>query len=320
VTDTVLSVGYDGALADLREIIGCSPRVKTVFTGGLSGLIKGGRPQYAGSLPALKKQIRYAHARGVSFEVAVNAPCGIHDRSDTGWWRKVRQYILALEALDVDGVIVSHPFLMELVKSCTEMKIAVSAICEISSAGSARYYEQLGGDIITPSINANMDMAALKLIKKSLKRARLRILLNDYCLSDCPWRRFHYNHYAHSNSEMDYHLNCRKLFHDHPYLILANTAIRPEDMKYYKGCADEFKIAGRLVPLEDLLRRIRAYTDEAYEGNFVSLLDTRLAKAVHIPNGRLEGLIRKKWKCSRLCDTCGYCGRLFRRIGRVICR
>lgn len=313
--DAILSVGYSGKLADLKQIINASGKVKSVYTGGVAGLIAGGRPQYVDSLDDLQNQIDYAHARGIAFELAINAPCGLHDKSDKTWWHEVKRYLKEIETRGIDSVTVSHPFIMNEVKAHTNMKITVSTICEVMTARAARYYEDLGGNVIVPSMNINMQPGILASIKASLKRAKLRIMVNEHCLGDCPWRRFHHNHYAHSMREIDYHLNCKRMYLRNPFLLLANNVIRPEDIHRYRHITNDFKIVGRLIPPERMLQMIWAYSEEKFDGNFVELCDHLLSRSIFISNEQIKDLIQKKWACSKICDECGYCQKLFERAG-----
>jgi len=315
--NATFSVGYSGTLDSLKRIVDVSEKVAAVYTGGIAGKLAGGRPQYADSMDALSEQIDYAHSRGILFELTLNAPCGLRDRADKPWWRSIRNYLKDIEGIGVDSVTVSHPFLMNEVKSHTGLSLAVSTICEIMTARSALYYESLGGDVITPSMNVNMNIEALRLMRRALTRARLRIMVNEHCLGDCPWRRFHHNHYAHSSAELDYHLHCKTVYRHQPYLLLTNNVIRPEDLHHYGDVTTDFKIVGRLVPIDVLLMRVSAYTSEHFEGNYVDLCDSTLAQFVIIPNGELDGLIQKRWTCTSLCETCAHCAALFRKIGTV---
>ncbi|MDD5019277.1 MAG: U32 family peptidase [Candidatus Omnitrophica bacterium] len=307
-------VGYSGRLEDLRRILDSCAQVTSVYTGGLAGKIAGGRPQYADSLESLAPQIEAAHAGNVEFEVALNAPCGLQAKSRTEWWHGIRAYLRDLDAAGVDRVVVSHPFLMDMVRSETDMRITASTICEITTPQAARYYEKLGADVIAVSINVNMVPARLRQIKQALCAARVRILVNEPCLRDCPWRRFHHSHYAHSNEEMDYHAACKKVYLRDPYLLLANTVIRPEDLHFYEGLVDDYKIVGRLVPVEDLISRVRAYAEGRFEGNYIQLFDSPLAALFIVPNRELEGLLEKKWSCDGVCERCLFCSELFARV------
>lgn len=312
--DIRLSVGYSAGPDDLERLLDASDCLHSVYTGGLAGRIAGGRPQYLSELDTLKESVKLAHEKGVKYEIALNAPCGLEPKSNTAWWQDIRDYLKQLEACGVDDIIASHPFLMKLVKETTGMKVVASTICEINTVRSALYYEEIGADVIIPGMNANYDLKTLEGMRSKLKNAALRIMVNEHCLGDCPWRRFHHNHYAHSNEERDYHFQCKTRFFTKPYLFLTNSFIRPEDLGNYLHITRDFKIVGRLVPLPDLLARVKAYSEGAYEGNSIELVDSGLAKHFYIPNLELDGLFAKKKQCGRLCDDCRYCIDLCGRI------
>lgn len=103
-------------------------------------------------------------------------------------------------------------------------------------------------------MNTNFDFGVLLGIKKVLSKAKLKIMINDHCLADCPYRIFHYNnHYAHSKYDYDYHKLCKKRFLKYPYLMLTNNTIRPEDLYMYHEVTDEFKIVSRIDKVEDVI-------------------------------------------------------------------
>lgn len=309
------SVGYSGRMDDLVRLIDTSWRVTSVYTGGPAGIVGGGRPQYADSVSQLAPQAAYAREHGVSFEVALNAPCGIADRSDGAWWKRLDGLLHDLQGAGVSAIIASHPFVIEEVRSRTDLGVTVSTICEIATARAARYYEELGGTTITASMHVNHDLVALRRMRSALRSASLRVMVNEHCLGDCPWRRFHHSHYSHRCTEFDYHVRCKTMFLRRPYLVLTNNVIRPEDLSRYRGVVDTFKIVGRLVPVADLVERVRAYVAGTFDGNHVALSDAGLARSIHIPNAALDGLADRKGACTRLCLECGHCPELFRRHG-----
>jgi collagenase-like PrtC family protease len=303
-----LVVGYNGRRSGLERLLGFRSRIRSVYTGGLKSMIRGGRSQYIEDLDQLACQIRLAREQGISFELALNAPCGIPSISETVWWKKFRSHVGDLESLGVDGLVLSHPFLIETVKNHSNLRVTVSTICEIATVRSALYYESMGADNIVPSVNLNMRPKLLARIKDALKHAALTLMLNEHCLPDCPWRRFHYNHLAHADTFEEYHIHCKKLFLKKPYLSIANNVIRPEDLHRYLGITDRFKVVGRNVPTDDLLERVAAYAEGSYDGNYLSLSDDRqLSRWFHVPNKALDGLWERKTTCPQECESCGYC-------------
>jgi collagenase-like PrtC family protease len=318
-----LCAGYSGKMEDLKKLAACPSRLKSVYAGGVDGMFAGGRPLYMGSRKDLGDQVVYAHNHDMKFEVALNAPVNVPEYSDTQWWRALKTYLRELSDLGVDGVIVSQPLVMEAVKTETDMQLIVSTICEVMTARGALYYEKMGADVIIPSMNANMNPDELLLMNRSLKHAKLRIMVNERCLGDCPWRKAHFDQVAERAHNRTYNydryfLNCHRMFHREPHLLLANNAIRPEDLVHYENITQDFKIVGRQAPIADTLLRIRAYSEGSFDGNYVRLLVSRLAPHLEIPNKALDGLIEKKWSCSKICSECNHCRKLFEAVGRFV--
>jgi collagenase-like PrtC family protease len=306
---TFFSVGYSGGIENLEKIIISSNKIKSVYTGGVVNKIAGGRPQYRASLKEITKEAEFANNNGITFEIALNAPCGIEDKSNTDWWKDIIKYLRDLENCGVNGIVASHPFVMEEIKAQTNMKLIVSTICEITNPRSALYYEEMGADIIVPSMNINYNFEQLNCIKKALKRATLRVMVNDHCIGDCPWRRFHYNHYAHSTIRKKEHYTtlCSDLMKKNPFLLLTNSVVRPEDLLKYSEITSDFKIVGRTLSIERLLTIIEAYSKGHYDDNYLVLLDTDLSRSLYINNNYLAELFEHKKNCKNDCDKCGYC-------------
>src|SRR5512145_695532 len=137
-----LDIGYNGNYDDLKTILSFYT-VRSVYTGGVKGDLSGGRLQFIDSLESIREQIAYAHSKDVCFNLAINSPCNIKNRDEIQWWNDLIDYLKEIENIGVNGVIVSHPLIMETVKKHTGLKLIVSTICEISTARSARYYEEL---------------------------------------------------------------------------------------------------------------------------------------------------------------------------------
>ena len=100
----------------------------------------------------------------------------------------------------------------------------------------------------------------------------MALLVNEACLGNCPWRRFHQNALAHADRkgyDLDYAMSCTNLYEKNPYMMLTNNVVRPEDLKEYEGISDMFKLVGRTTDEETLLKMIHAYSTESYHGNLV---------------------------------------------------
>lgn len=307
----VFNVGFSGNKQDLERLLGVGNQIHSVYTGGLEMMIAGGRPQYCSSLNEIEDLVNIASQKKIAFEIALNSPCGIENTTNHIYWKKIRDYLKDLEEIGVSGIIASHPFIMSEVKANTNMQLTASTICEIQSCRSAIYYENLGADVLVPSMNCNYNIDLLLDMKKALKRAKIRLMVNEHCLGDCPWRRFHHNHYAHSSNAFDYHLKCKKVYWNNPYLLLTNSVIRPEDLHHYEQITNDFKIVGRQVPIEALANVVCAYEAEQYDGNYIELFDITMAKKYFIDNQYLDQLFYNKSKCTCKCHNCKKCKEMY---------
>ncbi len=307
----VFNVGFSGNKQELERLLEVSYRIDSIYTGGLENIIASGRPQYYSSLSEIEGLVNTAAKKNVTLEITLNSPCGIENTSNHMYWKKIRDYLKKLEKIGVGGVVASHPFIMNEVKASTSMQLTASTICEIQSCRSAIYYENLGADVLVPSMNCNYNIDLLLEMKKVLKNAKLRLMVNEHCLGDCPWRRFHHNHYAHSTDAFDYHLNCKKMYWNNPHLLLTNSVIRPEDLHNYEQVTNEFKIVGRQVPFEALTNVVRAYDTEQYNGNYIDLFDITMAKKYFIDNKYLDQLFINKSRCKCNCYNCKRCREMY---------
>jgi collagenase-like PrtC family protease len=311
--DVKLDVGYRGILDDLKQILEFKT-VTSVYTGGVKNIITGARSQYISSLSALERQISYCHSKNVQMNLALNSPCHIPDKNDTPAWKKLISYIKDVESAGVDGVIISHPFLMEMVKEQTDMNLIVSTICDVKNGRSALYYENMGGDVVVPSMNVNWDFKALTDIQSACRKMKLRIMVNQYCLPDCPWQKFHYNHLAHGGMDEDYFTHCVPVYLKNPALFLMNSAIRPEDIPLFTDFTKDFKISSRICPVEYTVKMIQAYSDQKYGGNFLDLFGSEFSNKLYIDNTKLGDVALLKIKCDKKCYQCSQCTTLYNQI------
>lgn len=305
-----LSVGYNGKIEDLKRIVAASEKVKDVYTGGLSQKVAGGRYQYAESLDKLAESVEYVHSKGLSLSVTMNAPAGVNGKSDTIWWNDIKNYLKDLESIGVNKVIIAHPYVLSLAKETTNMTVIASTVCEIVNARQAVYYENMGADIIVPSTAANMYIDDLRTMKQALKQAKLKILVNEPCLGNCPYRRFHQVSLAFANKktcDLDYVESCYNIYKKNPHFILSNNVIRPEDLIAYEGICNNFKLIGRTTEIHSLEKMVKGYGDGFYDGNFLDLIDEEYSKMIYIENKRLDGLIKAKFRCNKDCFNCNHC-------------
>jgi collagenase-like PrtC family protease len=318
-------------------------------------LIGGGRPSFL--LKKVKKEeiegyIEKVHDNGMEFSYLLNAPCLNNLEYDSKYHEKLINYIQWIEDMGTDSVIVTIPFLIQLIeKQFPNLKIRVSTISQVNSINRAKFYESLGATQITPDVMINRDFQTLKQMKKAIQ-AELVLLLTDGCLFQCPFRNYHYNILGHASQTIQQFnrnyidtciLNCSIIKFSNPTEVLKCRWIRPEDLKYYEEIGiNRFKIAGRRMSTDWIVRSVKAFSERKYEGNLVDIVqgfsmsygglekkdpnakigDTIRNEAkskLYIDNTKLDGFIEffKKQNCNAMCDECNYCSEWAKKAVRL---
>lgn len=314
-----LSVGFNGDIELLKRMMSVENKIKTLYTGGFLKQVSSGRYQHQEDSKSLAKVVKQVHSYDVRLAVTLNAPCNVPPLSDKMWWSNIEEYLKELEAIGVDTVIIAHPLIMNLAKEKTNMCIAASIVCDIDTPRGAMYYEDMGADIIVPSASINYEIEMLREIKKNLKHSKLAIIVNEACLGNCPWRRFHQNALAHADRvgyDSDYAKNCSELYIEKKYMTLTNNVIRPEDLVRYEGITDMFKLVGRTTDDDTLCDMVNAYSQGKYEGNLLEIVDKGFSKVINLPNSKLDKLFDQKQKCKKTCQNCDWCKSLYEEINK----
>ncbi|MFD1909283.1 hypothetical protein ACFSQ7_43070 [Paenibacillus rhizoplanae] len=86
---------------------------------------------------------------------------------------------------------------------------------------------------------------------------------------------------------LDYYmLRCTERKLQHPEELLKSQWIRPEDMYVYEELGyHKFKLTERMKTTEKIAATAQSYSERKYEGNLLSLLNSRMAEAdFEMPN------------------------------------
>lgn len=227
--------------------------------------------------------IKQVHSAGMKFNYLLNAPCMNNMEYDRKVHQELIDYIEWLNKMGVDGVIVSIPLIMEIVKEqFPGIAVSVSVIDHVNSVQRATLFEELGVDSIALDFNINRDFKLIKRIRDAVK-CKLTVIVNDGCLYQCPFRYYHYNIIGHASQTInplkgfyiDYCIiRCTMKRFTNPIELVKSRWIRPEDIHLYEELGiDSFKISGRRMSTRWLLNTARAYSSKKYNGNLADLLN-----------------------------------------------
>jgi collagenase-like PrtC family protease len=289
-----------------------------------------------------EEYIEQAHSAGLKFDYLLNAPSMSNMEWDENTHQELLMHLNWISSIGADSVTVTIPYLVELIKrQFPQLKIRVSTIAHVNSVARAKLFESLGADSITLDINVNRDFTVLKAIRNAVN-CELTVLMNNLCLYQCPYEYYHHDGLGHASQSynplsgyyVDYCvLRCTlDRLCDISQIIKCRWA-RPEDIHFYEEIGiDVFKISGRSMPSEKILRAATAYSSRHYQGNLYDIMNVITPKLgfigsalpggqnngigalpkFYIDNQALEGFMDffRKQNCLAGCSHCDYCQRI----------
>jgi collagenase-like PrtC family protease len=292
---TRLTVAFNG---DNRLIQSISefPCVDSIFGKVSKDVVGGGRPSYLLaniSMAELANSIRLAHERGLKFFYLLNSSCMGNQELSRATNRQIHALLDSVEEAGADGVVVSLPYLLALVKKWhPKFRASISSFAVINSPQKARVWEDLGADrlILAPSLNR--DRAKLEKIRQAVK-CELELFANVMCTYQCPFDFAHASGNGHASSSVDslkgfgieYHsYQCAERRLRDPSEIIRGRFIRPEDVGVYEEIGiDVLKLSDRLRSTPWIVRAVGAYAARRYDGNLADLISypVFMAKGEH---------------------------------------
>lgn len=247
----------------------------------------GGRPSFY--LPnvdqkKVEQTVRKAHAMGIEFNYLLNAMCMGNAEYTREGQRAIRKTLDWLAEIKVDSITVGQIYLLQMLKRCyPQFKVRISAHRFTDSVRKARFWEDHGADCIVLNETAfAREFSALRAIREAV-RCELSLIVNNSCRQDCAIAGTHAASLSHGSQQqgsrkqafpLDYHmLFCLDYRLREPVNYVRANWIRPEDLHHYESLGfHNFKIVERNTPTPELLRRVRAYAERRYDGNFFDLV------------------------------------------------
>jgi collagenase-like PrtC family protease len=245
--------------------------------------VGGGRPSYMGtplSAADLRAYVAILQRHGIAFNYLLNSSCLGNREWTRRFQRRISSLLDRLQQWGITWLTVSTPFLLELIKTrFPSFRVKVGIYAQVDTLKRAKFWEDLGADAINlESFSINRDLPRLATIRKAV-RCDLQLIANHPCLPNCALQPYHQNGIAHGsdgsrNLFIDYcFLRCSRMRLADPSLFIKSAWIRPEDLHVYEAMGYEtFKLLERGMPSEDLLKRVRAYSDRRFDGNLAEIL------------------------------------------------
>ncbi|MBR0484129.1 MAG: hypothetical protein IJJ69_05015 [Oscillospiraceae bacterium] len=232
--------------------------------------------------------------RNLSFNYLINPLSLDQNEYDPVVGKKMRDFIHTLYDVGVREITLNSPILIKYVrKEFPDMFITLGLYAYPTTIQHVEYWRTWGINEITldHSFNRKFDVLRSLLTEYKDSDFHMRVIANNLCLRECPYRLAHGSFVGHSDptkTSMDYTLiNCNYHKISQPAAFLTSEWIRPEDVHYYRALAEEtgnknfaIKLIDRTRTTEFITNVIRAYMTESYDGNLLDIVNYPTAKTI----------------------------------------
>jgi collagenase-like PrtC family protease len=237
-------------------------------------------------------------------------------------------YIKRLKTYWLESISLTNLLYVKFIKKAIPgIKIYSSVNCYLKTVEQALYFKKLGIDILTIDRDINRN---LKLIRQIKQRTwlEIQIMLNEWCIRNCPFRNTHFNIIANwvednleNQKKWRYNLierfSCTPMLAENKRIIFRMPIIRPEDLHYFDWLVDYYKLVTRWLPTKKIELMLKSYSNWFYHGNLLDIIDMSIIDyhlyVPYIDNDKLTNLwyFEDLQKCPWDCDTCSNCDKYF---------
>ncbi|RUM36081.1 MAG: hypothetical protein DSY50_03155 [Desulfobulbus sp.] len=325
-----------------EEVCKTGSRVFELYGSLQYGIFNSARP--AKYLPGISKEqfahhVQEAQKRGIRFNYLFNAPVYANLEYTHKGRIELEEMLQFLVDSGVRAVTVTIPYLIEIISTTfPQLEVVVSTIGYVDSLRGLEQFHRAGAKRAVLDVEVNRDFPFLKCAAKQ-SPIDIELIVNTVCLYQCHYKHNHYavasfgshDSVAHPGGTPynQFYLNwcfLEKLQHEGEFL--KSPWLRPEDMGLWEDTGIRFfKLAGRGLPEQEIIRLCRAYLTRSFSGNLLDLLGwphwqqfsrcpdgtTLPALDIVLDNSKLEGFLtffsQKNNDCRLGCRECGHCSR-----------
>jgi collagenase-like PrtC family protease len=116
---------------------------------------------------------------------------------------------------------------------------------------------------------------------------------------------------------------CHNIIKQDPSQILKSGWIRPEDLRKYADITNYYKLVGRDLPNSKVLRSVKAYMQESWDGDLMDIVASSLGAfalkhGIYLDNKKLGevGFFNQVSNCGQKCYQCNYCEELVKKYAK----
>jgi len=272
------------------------------------------RKGYAHEIPGI---IRKCSSLNIRSQLLLNATCETEKRLGKAFFSKIIAYIEGLKSLGLKSLVITNPiYISEIKRNIRGIAIESSVNCYVKTVEHALYLRDLGVDVLTIDRDINRDIPLIKKIRDKTG-LKLKMVLNEGCLRNCPFRTTHYNYLSHGYRSRDIDNGfCIEILKRNPAKVFSIPFIVPEALHYYKDIVDYYKLSTRVFSTPQIKSCLEAYIRQDFNGDLLKLLDCLGLSYFDFIDYKVlkrKNFFETMLKCDKDCVNCNYCNELEKR-------
>ncbi len=279
-------------------------------------------PQPRNYVNQVPKIIERCNSLNITSQLLLNATCEGEFGLSRNFFKRLVSYIKKLRGIGLGSIVITNPiYINRLKEEISDIRIESSVNCYIKTIEQALYLKDLGVDVLTIDRDINRNIPLIKEIKNRTN-LKIRLMLNEGCLRNCPFRIMHYNYLSHRNSIPKRPIDGTFPDHHCIEIYLRNTAkvfsipfIPPDALRHYESFVDYYKLSTRVFPTKRIELCLKAYINQQFNGNLLEILDSPgLSYFEYIDYNALSKshFFEKMKSCIDNCNRCAYCNTLLK--------
>jgi len=329
------SVPYNNDPKTLEEIF----ELKRLGNNSITEVYLAGPQKYSGTgrePPEIRMEdfiniVDKIHGEGLRVNLLLNSTCEGSEWYTAEVVRPKMEYLRQVhKEYGVEAVTIANPiYIREVRRQFPDIEICASVLGDIDCVQRAVVFAEAGANVLTPDVNINRNLKLLKEIK-AITGTELKLMVNEGCLYKCPFRKFHFNRMSHVSKEAGiegafFFAYCGGVIGEDSTQFLKSGWIRPEDTSKYGEITSYFKIVGRTMPSSKVIRCVRAYMEESWDGDLMDIMcgglgNFALRYGSYLNNKSLDEnrFFEKVTSCDENCSQCKYCEELAKELVGII--
>lgn len=236
------------------------------------------------SMDDFKEYVNTINQNGMYFNYVLNLSCASNMEFTEEGRKELISEIKKLVDIGIKHFTIALPSLIDLFDTYfPEVKITLSIICGVDSLSKMECYCKFKNidNIYIHEKVYRQPMLMKQMVDIAHKyQKKVGVIVNSFCLSECPFRQYHYNFGAHAIYGSNYVIPeyygsmCALMKIKDKRNVLNAPWIRPEDMHFYMEMGvDRYKISGREMYSNnaDMFKVVEVYNSYKYDGNLADL-------------------------------------------------